>query len=80
MAVRSPARSPKNNVAANGNTKNAVAENGTHADATFNAEQLEPLLAAMQAARDGDFSVRLDGRSEASRDGVLSEIYRAFNE
>ena len=80
MAVRSPARSPKNNVAANGNTKNAVAENGTHADANFNAEQLEPLLAAMQAARDGDFSVRLDGRSAASRDGVLSEIYRAFNE
>ena len=76
MAVRSPARSPKNNVAANGNSKNAVAEHG----ATFNAEQLEPLLAAMQAARDGDFSVRLDGRSAAARDGVLSEIYRAFNE
>jgi methyl-accepting chemotaxis protein len=43
---------------------------------TYTAEQLQPLLQALQAAKDGDFSVRLP----APRDGVLSEICKAFND
>ncbi|MBC8104004.1 MAG: HAMP domain-containing protein, partial [Cytophagales bacterium] len=43
---------------------------------TYTMMQLQPLLAALQSARDGDFSVRLP----APEDGILSEITRAFNE
>src|SRR3954466_865315 len=38
--------------------------------------QLTPLLEALQAVKGGDFSVRLP----ESKNGVLSQIYKAFNE
>src|SRR4051794_2078685 len=42
----------------------------------FSTEQLRPLLQALQAAKAGDFSIRLP----RSRNGVLSEIHLAFND
>jgi methyl-accepting chemotaxis protein len=44
--------------------------------ATYTAQQLQPLLDALEAARAGDFSVRLP----QTRDGVLSKICRTFND
>ncbi|HZI90569.1 MAG TPA: HAMP domain-containing protein [Thermoleophilaceae bacterium] len=41
------------------------------------ADELNELLAALTAARDGDFSVRLSARG---RDGVLGEIASAYDE
>ena len=41
------------------------------------AEELDELLAALTAARDGDFSVRLSARS---RNGVLGEIASVYDE
>ncbi len=46
------------------------------AGAIYSAEQLQPLLRALELARAGDFSVRLP----STRNGVLSEIYRVFND
>jgi HAMP domain-containing protein/signal transduction histidine kinase/CheY-like chemotaxis protein len=43
---------------------------------TYTAEQLRPLLEALQAAKEGDFTVRLP----VERNGILHEISRAFNE
>jgi HAMP domain-containing protein/CheY-like chemotaxis protein/signal transduction histidine kinase len=45
-------------------------------DKDYTSAQLQPLLEALQDARDGDFSIRLD----APQNGVLSEIHRTFNE
>ncbi|HEX8552342.1 MAG TPA: HAMP domain-containing protein [Abditibacteriaceae bacterium] len=45
-------------------------------EAVYTAEQLQPLLEALQAAKSGDFSARLP----ASRNGVLSEIHKSFND
>src|SRR5579862_8829818 len=45
-------------------------------EASYSESQLIPLLTALQAAKAGDFSVRLPDQPE----GVLSDIYRAFNE
>src|SRR5687768_518261 len=44
--------------------------------AVYTAEQLQPLLEALQAARTGDFSVRLP----TPKDGVLSQIHKALND
>ena len=43
---------------------------------TYSAEQLLPLLAALQAVKSGDFSVRLP----VDTGGVLASISRAFND
>ncbi|RYG66024.1 HAMP domain-containing protein, partial [bacterium] len=43
---------------------------------SYSAAQLQPLLEALQAARDGDFSRRLP----EPENGVLSDIHRTFNE
>src|SRR5579871_1012313 len=43
---------------------------------TYTEEQLRPLLQALEAAKRGDFTVRLPER----KDGVLSQICKAFNE
>jgi len=45
-------------------------------ESTYSAEQLKPLLEALQAVKSGNFSVRLP----APRNGVLSDIARAFND
>ena len=50
-----------------------VSENG----AASGAEELDELLAALTAARDGDFSVRLSARG---REGVLGEIASVYDE
>jgi len=44
---------------------------------TFSEAQLVPLLEALQAAKAGDFSVRLPAQQD---DGILSHICVAFNE
>ncbi|HSI72898.1 MAG TPA: HAMP domain-containing protein, partial [Fimbriimonas sp.] len=46
------------------------------APASYSDEQLRPLLAALEAARAGDFSVRLP----ETKNGALSQIYRVFNQ
>ncbi|HEX8833182.1 MAG TPA: HAMP domain-containing protein, partial [Abditibacteriaceae bacterium] len=66
MAVRRAAAKPAATTAAP----------ATAGSATYTSEQLVPLLQALQAAHAGDFSVRLP----APRDGILSEISRAFND
>src|SRR5579862_7183755 len=43
---------------------------------TYTEDQLRPLLQALEAANRGDFTVRLPEK----RNGVLSQIYKAFNE
>jgi signal transduction histidine kinase/CheY-like chemotaxis protein/HAMP domain-containing protein len=48
----------------------------TASEQTFSESQLVPLLEALQAAKAGDFSVRLPDQ----KGGVLSQIYRAFND
>src|SRR5919107_1527087 len=42
----------------------------------YTAAQLQPLLDALHAAKNGNFSVRL----EMAPDGQLSELHRAFND
>ena len=42
----------------------------------YSEAQLLPLLSALEAAKHGDFSVRLP----EAKNGVLSQIYKAFNE
>ncbi|HEY3782936.1 MAG TPA: HAMP domain-containing protein [Fimbriimonadaceae bacterium] len=46
------------------------------AEQTYTAEQLRPLLDALKAAREGDFTVRLP----VEKGGVLSQICKTFNE
>jgi HAMP domain-containing protein/CheY-like chemotaxis protein/signal transduction histidine kinase len=43
---------------------------------TYTEEQLRPLLDALEAAKSGDFSARLP----EFKNGVLSQIYKAFNQ
>src|SRR5947207_2284090 len=57
-------------------TKSRTAADGGTAGTVYTAEQLQPLFAALQAVQADDFSVRLPYR----KDGVLSEISRAFND
>ena len=45
-------------------------------EATYSAEQLQPLLVALQAVQRGDFSVRLP----AVENGILADIGQAFND
>jgi hypothetical protein len=54
--------------------QNGAASNGT--DAEVSRAELEQLLAALQAARDGQFHVRLPARGK----GLAGELNRAFNE
>ncbi len=49
---------------------------GATNSALYSAEQLQPLLDALRAAKNGDFSVRLPAPS----DGQLSELHHAFND
>ncbi|RYG23351.1 HAMP domain-containing protein, partial [bacterium] len=44
--------------------------------AVYSEDQLRPLLEALESVRDGDFAVRLPER----KNGVLSQIYKAFNQ
>jgi HAMP domain-containing protein/signal transduction histidine kinase/CheY-like chemotaxis protein len=53
-----------------------VKQSRTSTSETYTAEQLKPLLEALQAAKAGDFSVRLP----ESKSGVLSQIAKSFNE
>ena len=53
-----------------------VAGQGVAGGALYSADQLQPLLDALHAAKNGDFSVRLP----APPDGQLNQIHRAFNE
>jgi len=43
---------------------------------TYTEDQLRPLLQALESVKAGDFSVRLPEK----KNGVLSQIYKAFNE
>jgi HAMP domain-containing protein len=70
----------RNGTSRNGASRSA-ARNGTVStqsaqSTTYTSEQLQPLLQALEAARSGDFSVRLP----SVRNGILSDIYRAYNE
>jgi len=76
MTNDSPSDSPTNGSTANGSTNDHVSNGAT--PEVYTAEQLQPLLDALRAARGGDFSTRLDGRS--ARSGILSEIYQNFND
>ena len=54
-----------------------TSRNGSHKpEPALKETQLLPLLEALQAAKEGDFSVRLPDHP----DGVLGRIYRAFND
>src|SRR4051812_45402598 len=57
-------------------SRNGVSATGTGADEQVSRAELERLLAALEAARDGDFRVRLS----ATGKGIAGDIYRAFNE
>ena len=57
-------------------TRSTSKTDAASADISYSSAQLAPLLQALEAARDGDFSVRLP----APKNGVLSQIHRAFNE
>jgi HAMP domain-containing protein len=59
----------------NGTANGVVSTQNGHSS-TYTSEQLQPLLQALEAARSGDFSVRLPN----VRNGILSDIYRAYNE
>ncbi len=73
MAVRSPSSTSKRNgTAAHGQPNDGAAPE------VYSAEQLQPLLNALRAARNGDFSSRLNGQT--ARNGILSEIYQTFND
>ncbi|HVL40505.1 MAG TPA: HAMP domain-containing protein, partial [Fimbriimonadaceae bacterium] len=50
---------------------------GASETSTYSSDQLQPLLEALTAMREGDFSARLP---ERKRDGVLGEICTLFNE
>jgi HAMP domain-containing protein len=63
--------STRNSKAARGAEPNTFAP-----EKTYTAAQLQPLLEALQAAKRGEFSMRLP----RIRDGVLAEIYGTFNE
>ncbi|MDF2441513.1 MAG: hypothetical protein JWN98_2497, partial [Abditibacteriota bacterium] len=72
-AARSANTSRSGNAAA---TASAADPAAVSAEPTYTAAQLQPLLMALQAAKAGDFSARLP----APRNGILSEIHRAFND
>ncbi len=60
---------------------NASAASVSSTSATvYSAEQLKPLLDALRAAKDGDFSVRLDAPVDRRSSEQLFELYRAFND
>jgi hypothetical protein len=91
MAVRTSSRSSKaangtskvanGKAAANGTTVNGNGANGDTGDETYTAEQLQPLLNALRAARSGDFSARVNLRdSGIPRNGLLAEIHHTFND
>ncbi len=55
--------------------------NGTSpSEVTYSADQLQPLLDALLAAKDGDFSLRLPVPKGRAANDVLGEIHRAFND
>lgn len=56
------------------NSGTAVLEDGQNAD-RMRASDLRPLLAAMTAARDGDFR-----RMPESGDGIVAELTAVFNQ
>jgi len=62
----------RKSTAASGDGKATASRNGHQ---SVSADQLEELLRALKAARDGDFSVRLPRRT-----GLVGEISRTFNE
>src|SRR3954468_16800481 len=57
-------------------SRNGVSAASNGADEQLSRAELERLLAALEAARDGDFRVRLS----ATGKGIAGDIYRAFNE
>src|SRR6476661_5758423 len=87
-ATRSTANRPKtqnssaDSAQRNGSTAsviNAVIDSAAlpgNNDPMYSVAQLQPLLDALQAAKNGDFSMRLP----AMRDGVLAQIYQTFND
>jgi len=54
----------------------AHGENGANGDLDVTRAELEELLAALAAARDGDFAIRLPARGA----GLGADLRRAFNE
>jgi HAMP domain-containing protein/CheY-like chemotaxis protein/signal transduction histidine kinase len=61
--------------------KTAASSNGTRAtkqaaNGSVDTQDLAPLLAALQAARDGDFKVRLPVGGK----GIVGDLHRTFNE
>src|SRR3984957_13967429 len=58
-------------------TRTRSTTSSTQTEPTFSQAQLVPLLEALQAAKAGDFSVRLPDQKDSA---VLSQIYRAFND
>ena len=48
--------------------------------AIYSAAQLQPLLDALRAAKNGDFSVRLEAPLDRRSSEQLFELYRAFND
>jgi HAMP domain-containing protein/CheY-like chemotaxis protein/signal transduction histidine kinase len=60
----------------NGTANGRAASTQSAHSTTYTSEQLQPLLHALDAARSGDFSVRMPN----VRNGILSDIYRAYNE
>ncbi len=73
MATRQ-SRTPNGSTKANGSPR--ATANGTGNGPTSNAEALKELLAALSAARDGDFSVRLPTQAR----GVMGQIAEAYND
>ncbi len=57
-------------------SKAPAADRGSNGDVTIDARALEELVEALDAARRGDFSIRLSRR----RRGVLGDVASAFNE
>ena len=72
MAVKTTARRA---ASPSSNRKQAV-NNADGEEADYSSAQLQPLLQALQAARQGDFSSRLP----SIKNGVLAEIYQEFND
>ncbi|HWD39859.1 MAG TPA: HAMP domain-containing protein [Fimbriimonas sp.] len=57
-------------------TRKSSSTRSDNSNGSYSASQLMPLLKALQAAQAGDFSVRLPEK----RNGVLGQIYAAFND
>ncbi len=58
----------------------AAPSTGPVATQTYTTDQLLPLLEALQAAREGDFSVRLPISKRSDKGDVLNSIYQVFND